>query len=55
MTISYFVNLNNGEIRQVKLNTGETFKIDTAKNIVVNEFEDDFIHVVFYRRRTVYS
>lgn len=54
MTISYFVNLNNGDIRKVVLNTGETFKIDMEKNIVVNEFEDDNIHVVFYRRRTIY-
>jgi len=54
MTREYYINLNNGEIIEVKLNTGETFKVDVESNIIVNTFEDDFIKVVFFRRRTIY-
>lgn len=52
----YLVNLNTGKIEKMIINTGETFKMDTEKYIVVNEFyeNEDQIHIVFFRRRTIY-
>ncbi len=52
----YLVNLDNGKIEEhiVNSKSGETFKVDDKQFTVVNEFTDNLIQVVFYRRRSLF-